>query len=75
MRAKRKKIFYVPGLLSLLVLPFLLIQFNPLPPPETVLRFNLAYDKKPEDERSIVFTSMDIKRVIRNKKKLTVTFS
>jgi biopolymer transport protein ExbD len=51
------------------------MQFDPLPPTQTVLRLYLPSDKKPEEERSLAFTSMHVKRVIRNKKKLTVTLT
>lgn len=58
-----------------MLLPFLLIRFDPLPPLQTTLRFFIPSDKKPEDERSIGFRSMYIIREISNKKKLTVSLT
>lgn len=72
MYKKRKKIYYVPGLISLLALPFLLFQFNPLPLAQTVLKLNLPNDETNKNENGFIFSSENVMQTIKQKKKLNI---
>ncbi len=69
-----KKLFYVPGLISLLGLPVLLLVMNPEDPPErqNVLRMRLPSDKKP-DSGMITFSRYSVYDAIANKKLIQVS--
>jgi len=70
---KRKKIYYVPGMISLLGLPVLALFFLPKEKSlHTVLRFFLPYDTVSPRINSIVFSKTYVYKSIRKKKIIAV---
>jgi hypothetical protein len=70
---KRRKIYYVPGLISLLGLPLLVFFFTPeVKPKNTVLRFFLPLEQSPKNEGPAVFSKESIYGSIKMKKIIAV---
>lgn len=70
---RRKKLWYVPGLYSLLGLPILLLLFGPEDVQEKVaLRIFLADDRPPKNEQTIRFTEKSVIDYANTKKLTTI---
>ena len=70
---KRKKLYYVPGLISLLGLPLLMLFFTPEAKPiYTVIRLFLPLDHAPLNKGMIVFSKENVYQTIKKKKIITV---
>lgn len=67
--------FYVPGMISLLALPFLILNFDPLPPFQTLLSLFVPDDRKSNKPYWVRYTTEGVKQSIRNKKKLEIAFT
>jgi hypothetical protein len=68
----RKKLFYVPGLISLLGLPVLFFFLGPEDPVyQVVLRINMPADK-PRNDGGLSFNKVDFLHMIKNKKLISV---
>ncbi len=71
----RKKLFYVPGLISLIWLPILLYVLVPEDKPlQTVLSLYLPSDKKPPKE-ALIFSKYSVYEYIKHKKIIEISLS
>jgi hypothetical protein len=69
-----KKIFYVPGLISLLGIPILFYLYRPADKPvQTVIKLFLPFDSIPDD-RLLYFSKAYIYKCLENKRIETITF-
>jgi hypothetical protein len=73
---KGKKIYYVPGIISLLLLPLLLYYYGPEEyERKTVVRLNLPYDHDSADENTVRFSAGYLVRQLKGKHITTITIN
>lgn len=65
---KRKRIYYVPGLISLLILPIILLHYSNEPKKQVVLRFYLASDDMDTNSPVIKYSKWALLSEIQKKK-------
>jgi sulfur relay (sulfurtransferase) DsrF/TusC family protein len=65
----RKKIFYIPGMMSLIGLPILFYLFLPKPKPDyTSFKLYIPSDEKPQKEEIAIFSKSNVYSSIKGKK-------
>jgi len=69
---KRKKLYYVPGMISLLALPFLIFFFEARFKPQTSIRICLMNDKMTKDSMIFRFSKYNFYKSIAGKKIIQV---
>jgi hypothetical protein len=73
---KRPKLFYIPGMISLLVVPVLFYFFQPTPKKQTVLKIFVTREDRPEDRTSTIlsFSRSAVMAELKGKKIKTVYY-